>query len=86
MKAVRFTLLTVVMLFQGFAMLPANLAFANQTPERKLAVYELEPRTGLSLADAVRVSRLMNLVPAEDRGQESASTNSHFRPISYNPR
>ena len=59
MKAVRFTLLTVVMLFQGFAMLPANLAFANQTPERKLAVYELEPRTGLSLADAVRVSRLM---------------------------
>ena len=74
MKAVRFTLLTVVMLFQGFAMLPANLAFANQTPERKLAVYELEPRTGLSLADAMRVSRLMNLVPAEDRGQESAST------------
>ncbi len=73
MKVVRLTLLTVAIAFQGFAAFPPNLAVANQTPERKLAVYELEPRTGLSLADAARVSRLMDLVSKRRREDQSAT-------------
>jgi len=74
MKTARFTLLMVVMVFGGFAVPGSDVVRANQTPERKLAIYELEPKTGLSLADAERVSRLINLVPAEGRGLDSAGT------------